>query len=230
MLIRTPSWLVVAAVLAFLPALTVRADDYSIKEAKTAPPKEVDKAIIATLAERSIQLLGAKGDMLAELWFPKEIAAKATPEQVKAGLTYRELPETVLLGVVRFVEQSSDYRGQKIKPGVYTMRLAFQPMNGDHMGTAPYNEFALLVPVDDDKKPDPFKEPKELQDLSQKASGTTHPAVYLLFPGKDPGAAPKLVSQPGGHWVLNVKQEVKADGKKTTIVIGLTLIGKSASA
>jgi hypothetical protein len=229
MLIRTSVWLV-AAVLAFLSVTTARADDYSIKEAKTAPPKEVDKAIAATLAERSVQLLDAKGDLLAELWFAKEVAAKATPAQVKAGLTYRELPETVLLGVVRFAKPSSDYRGQKIAAGVYTLRLAFQPMNGDHMGTAPYNEFVLLVPADDDKKPDLFKDPKELQELSLKASGSSHPAVYLLFPGKDPGAAPKLVSQPGGHWVLNVKQDVKVDGQKTALTIGLTLIGKSASA
>ena len=29
-----------------------------------------------------------------------------------------------------------------------------QPMDGDHMGTAPYNEFCLLIPADKDKKPD----------------------------------------------------------------------------
>jgi hypothetical protein len=229
MLIRTSACMV-AAVLALLPVTTARAEDYSIKEAKAAPPKEVAKPISATLAERSVQLLDAKGELLAEVWFPREIAAKATPAQVKAGLTYRELPETVLLGVVRFAKPSTDYRGQKIAPGVYTMRLAFQPMNGDHMGTAPYNEFALLVPADEDKKTDLFKDPKELQELSLKASGSSHPAVYLLFPGKDPGPAPKLVSQPGGHWVLNVKQDVKADGQKATLIIGLTLIGKSASA
>jgi hypothetical protein len=229
MLIRTPVWMVGAA-LAFLPALLARADDYSVKEAKTAPPKEVDKAIGGMLAERSVQLLNTKGDLLAELWVAKELASKATPQQVKTGLTYRELPETTLLGVVRFVKPSSDYRGQKINAGVYTMRLGFQPMNGDHMGTAAYNEFVLLVPADDDKKPEPFKEPKEVQELSLKASGSSHPAVYLLFPGKDPGAAAKLVSQPGNHWVLNVKVDVKAGDQKTTLTIGLTLIGKSPSA
>ena len=37
---------------------------------------------------------------------------------------------------------------------VYTLRLAYQPMDGDHMGTAPYSEFCLLVGAEMDTKPD----------------------------------------------------------------------------
>src|SRR5205807_6737297 len=100
--------------------------------------------IAKLLTDRSIQLLDQKGTPLCELWFRKEVPAKATPEQIKNGLTYRELDETTLLGAIRIDQLMTDYRKQKIKPGVYTLRLGFQPMDGDHMGTAPYNELGLV--------------------------------------------------------------------------------------
>src|SRR5260370_29761715 len=123
---------------------------YWVKEAKTAPPDGLKEAIAKALDERSYQFMDAKGNLLCELWFCKEVAAKPTPEQIKNGLTYREVPEGTLLGVVNFPKGTTDYRKQKIKAGVYTLRLGFQPENGDHMGTAPYNDFCLLSPTPDD--------------------------------------------------------------------------------
>ena len=84
----------------------------------------------------------------------------------------------------------TDYRKQKIKEGVYTLRLAYQPADGDHMGTAPNNEFCLPVAADDDKDAALMK-PKALQETSAKVAGGNHPAVLLLFPpaAKAPDAA-----------------------------------------
>src|SRR6202011_5762709 len=92
--------------------------------------------------------------MICEVWFRKELPVKATAEQLKNGLTYREVEESTVFGTIRYEQEASDYRKQKIKPGVYTMRLGFQPMDGDHMGTAPYGEFCLLVAAKADEKPD----------------------------------------------------------------------------
>ncbi len=117
----------------------------------------------------------------ARLWFRKEVPAKATPEQVKNGLTLREIPETTLLGVLQVHRTLIDYRKQKIKEGVYTLRLAYQPADGDHMGTAPNNEFCLAVFADDDKDAKLMKA-KALQEASAKVTGGSHPAVLLLFP------------------------------------------------
>ena len=118
----------------------------------------------------------------------------------------------------------TDFRKQKIKAGVYTMRLGFQPMDGDHMGTAPYPEFCLLSPADSDEKPAAMT-PKDLQDMSAKASGTTHPAVFLLYPNEKPEDAPKLIDKGKGIWVVNVKEPVTAGQEKTFIGLGLTLVG-----
>src|SRR5262249_11416747 len=151
-----------------------------------------------------------KGKVLSELWFRKQVPAKAAP---KGTATYGDLQETSLLGAMKVVEPTTDYRKQKIKPGVYTLRLGIQPMDGDHMGTAPNREFCLLVPAADDKGPDPLPSQKELEDLSAKASGSSHPAVFLLFPNEKPAAAPQLVDKGNGQWVVNVKEEAKGGGK-----------------
>jgi hypothetical protein len=204
---------------------------YSVKEAKTPPPEGLKEEIAKALGERSYQFVDEKGNLLCELWFRKEVPAKATPEQVKNGLTYRELPEGSLLGVVSFAKGASDYKKQKIKAGVYTLRLGFQPENGDHMGTAPYNEFCLLTPAADDKALAPLSA-KDLQESSTKASGTAHPSVLLLFPisAKEAGAGAKVVDKGDGHFVLTLKLELKVGDQKVDFGIGLTLIGVSAGA
>jgi hypothetical protein len=202
---------------------------YSIKaQDKSAPPKDVPDNVRKLLAERSVQLLDAKGDVLVEVWMRKEVPAKATEAQIKNGLTYREVPETTLLGVVKVVKQSSDYRKQKVPVGLYTLRLGNQPQDGDHMGTAPYSEFMLLSPIKDDKGAETM-EVKALQELSAKTTNN-HPAVWLMFPPDKGTGEPKLADKGDGHWVLFFKQDVLVGTKKATLGIGLALIGHSASA
>jgi hypothetical protein len=213
--------------LVVLAALPARAADYSIKVVNEAPPKEVQESIRKLLADRAVQLLDGKGETLVEVWFRKEVPAKATEAQVKNGLTYHEIPETTLFGALRVAKQVTDYRKQKVMPGVYTLRLAFQPMDGDHMGTAPYSEFLLASPAADDKDPGTLS-PKALHELSAKSTNN-HPGVFLLFPAKDAGE-PKLADKGDGHWVLTIKQDVTVGGKKAAIGVGLTLIGTSSSA
>jgi hypothetical protein len=214
-------------------ALPVFAADaaYAVKEAKSPLPEGLKEPIAKAMGDRSFQFVDAKGTLLCELWVRKEVPAKATAEQIKNGLTYRELQEGTVLGVVQFPKAITDYRKQSIKAGVYTLRLGFQPENGDHMGTAPFNEFCLLVPAADDKKVDP-PTGKELQELSTKASGTSHPAVLLLFPVplKDAGGDAKVVDKGEGHWVLTLKLDLKVGDEKPSLGFGLTLIGVSSGA
>jgi hypothetical protein len=204
---------------------------YSVKEAKTPLPEGLKEPIAKIMGERSFQFLDAKGTVLCELWIRKAVPAKATADQIKNGLTYRELQEGTVLGVVQFPKAITDYRKQSIKAGLYTLRLGFQPENGDHMGTAPFNEFCLLVPASEDKKAEPLAG-KELQELSTKASGTSHPAVLLLFPIplKDAGDSAKVVDKGEGHWVLTLKLELAVGDEKPGLGLGLTLIGVSSGA
>jgi hypothetical protein len=222
----------VLVVLCFATAAPA-ANPFSIKVTdKAEPPKELKDAIRKLLAEKSVQFFNDKGNQLAEIWFRKELPVKATEAQIQNGLTYQEVSPSTLVGAVRIKDSLGDYRKQKIKGGVYTMRLAIQPMDGDHMGTAPHGEFLLLVPASEDEGKESF-EPEKLHELSKKASGTGHPAVFLLFPvaKKDLGKSPALQMRENKHWVLNITQDITVDGKKKGVIgIGLNLIGFSSIA
>jgi hypothetical protein len=198
---------------------------YAVKVVdKAPPPKELAEPIQKLLSERCIQLVDTNGDLVLELWFRADIPANATEAQVKNGLTYREVPESTMLGAVRVAKHVTDFRKQKIKPGVYTLRLGYQPMDGDHMGTAPYTELCLLSPAAEDKSPETM-ETKALQELSAKTTGS-HPGVLLLFPSK-PIGEPKIVDRSEGNWTLELKQDATAAGQKTFLGIALTVAGSS---
>jgi hypothetical protein len=229
MLSRTVRTAAVLALLAAAASAQAQAK-YSIKEAKTDPPKELKPAVAKLLDDNAVQLLDAKDNVLCEVWFRKEVPAKATPEQVKNGLTLREIPETTVLGALRVHKTLTDYRKQKVKEGVYTLRLAYQPSDGDHMGTAPNNEFCLVVAAEDDKDAELMK-PKLLHETSAKVAGGSHPAVLLLFPpaAKAPDKA-KLEKDAMDDWVLTRPVEVKAGEAKAKIGLMLTLVGVSTAA
>ena len=216
-------WVALGFIVAAYPAWAAERK-YSIRSGSTVPPKELSEPVVKLLSQESIQLLDAKGEVLAELWLRKEIPAKAAAD-AKKGVTYRDLDETTLLGAIRFMQPWSDYRKQKIKSGVYTLRLGFQPMDGDHMGTAPYPEFCLLSPAAEDKKPEPM-DAKALQEMSAKASMATHPAEMLLFPNDQPKDKPELAGKEMDTWVVNAKANTAA---KAPLGLGLTLIGHSSA-
>ena len=96
------------------------------------------------------------------------------------------------------------------------------------MGTAPHTEFLLASPAEEDKGT-PILPVKTLRELSIKTTGQ-HPAVFLLFPGREAADEPKLVDKGDGTWTILMKQEVTVGGMKTTLGIGVTLIGTSPSA
>jgi hypothetical protein len=188
----------------------------------------VQEPIRKLLDNHCLQLTAPKGELQIELWLRKEVPVKATETQVKNGLTYSEVPVTTVIGAVRFHKDFSDYRKQKVKAGVYTLRLATQPQDGDHMGTAPYTEFCLLSPADEDRTAATMT-PKALQEMSAKATDS-HPAVMLLFPGKGAAATPKFESKGTGHWVVLFLLDVKAGDIKAQLPMALTVIGASAGA
>jgi hypothetical protein len=210
-----------------VPAIAQDEKKFTIKTATTEPPKEVDAAIRKLLEAKSIQFFDSAGTPVAELWFCKLLGAEATPEQLKNGITYRELKETTVVGVVRFEQNWHDYRKQKVKAGVYTMRLGFQPGDGDHAGKSKYTEFLVLSAAAKDTKADLITA-KGLVDMSMKSIEASHPGVLMLFPNNKPAAAPQLASESLGnvHWILNLACPVEAAGKRAMLGFGVTLVGE----
>lgn len=200
----------------------------SVKEVSSPPPEELAAPVRALMSPTSYQVTDGKGQVLCEIWFCQDLPSKATPEQIKKGVTYRELEESALVGAVRFTETFTDYRKQKIKPGIYTLRLGFQPMNGDHMGTSPYPEFCLLSPAKLDTKT-ALMETKELHEMSAKSTGASHPAIMLLHPPEKAEDKPQIVDKGSDTWVLAVKRPVTAGKEKSTIGLALTVVGHTSA-
>lgn len=199
---------------------------YSVKIVDQPPPKELSEAIQKVLQSKAIQLVDGSGQTVAELWARNEVPAEATAEQIKNGLTYRELKQTELVAAIRFPQDFRDYRKQKVKAGVYTLRLAFQPMDGDHTGASEFQDFLVVLAAGRDPKAESM-EPKHMIEVSGQSIGTGHPAVFMLFPNNKPGAAPEIAAKPKNHWVVNFKEDVAVKGKKTGTALGfgLTLVG-----
>lgn len=217
----------VAALLVLASPLFVRAAQegaFTGKPSMTPPPKELSDEVRQLLAPKSVQLM--EGDkQIGEFWFRDQIPAQATPEQLKNGITWKEVPQTSVIGVVRFDQDWSDYRRQKVKAGVYTLRLGYQPADGDHQGSSDYQDFLVVIAADKDKKPE-LLDVKHMVELSGSSIGATHPGVFMLSPNPKE-AGPRVVAAPKDHWVLQTKREVAVQGKKTgtELGIGLNVVG-----
>jgi hypothetical protein len=88
------------------------------------------------------------------------------------------------LGTLRLGEGARDARGAAVPAGVYSLRYVRQPPLKDHVDTAAHPDFALLLPVAQER------DAWTLDDLlaaGRKASGS-HPWVLALVARGTPGA------------------------------------------
>jgi hypothetical protein len=219
--------LAIALLVTFL-GRAAAADKFTVKVEDAPPPKELAEPVRALLDSRAMTVVDEKGKVLCTVWPRKALETKATADQAKAGLAYTHLEETTVVAAVKFPDTWIDYRKQKTKPGVYTLRVAIQPMDGDHMGTAPYNEFCLLAAADKDTKPDTM-DAMSLHELSAKSGGRKHPSIMLLFPNPKPADAPAVAAKPNDTWVLNFRVPSTAAGQTSALGFGLVVFGVTMS-
>ncbi|HEV3024937.1 MAG TPA: hypothetical protein VGX76_20825, partial [Pirellulales bacterium] len=133
-----------------------------------------------------------------------------------------------LIGVARYPRKGSDFRGREIPKGVYTLRYALQPQDGNHVGTSDTRDFLLLSSVSDDTEPDEV-EKMRLFKLSAKTSGTPHPAMLsLLVPAAEPGDLPAMIHHESRElWSLRFVNPAIAGGEKQELVVELVVVGRA---
>jgi len=204
------------------------AADYKLEKAAGGPPEGISAAIRETLSPEGWRVTGPDGPM-CEIWLRATIPAKAQASQ-RLGVVFGELEEGALVGAIRFLAPEGDYRRVRVKPGVYTMRYMLNPADGNHMGVAPQRDFLLLSPAASDTNVATLPT-DELQDLSRKASGTTHPTVWSLQAGKA-GEGPSLShNEDEDQWVLNFTVKLQPEGGTTTSKgMGLVIVGHAPEA
>jgi hypothetical protein len=167
------------ALAVFVYALVVAtADGQSLVAAKgsDAAPPELTAAITAALAPGSVSV--KSGDVQLDLWWVKAIALTKAPEGAPA---WGDVSDGTLVGAIRVSAPWSDIRGYVVRPGVYTLRYARQPANGDHLGVSPNREFLLMSPAAVDTTPDPVGY-KGAVDLSKQTVRRAHPSALSLDP------------------------------------------------
>ena len=167
------------ALAVFVYALVVAtADGQSLVAAKgsDAAPPELTAAMSAALAPGSVTV--KSGDVQLDLWWVKAIALTKAPEGAPA---WGDVGDGTLVGAIRVGAQWSDVRGYVVRPGVYALRYARQPANGDHLGVSPNREFLLMSPAAVDTTPDPVGY-KGAVDLSKQTVRRAHPSALSLDP------------------------------------------------
>ena len=124
----------------------------------------------------------------AEFWFAKQLktATKEVP-----GALYPELANAEFVGVVSLPKGMTDFRGQAIPAGAYTLRYQLLPQDGNHLGVAPNPDFLLAIPVANDRDPEQRYLYKRLVSLSAQSTGGSHPAVIAMNSAGDPGSVVK---------------------------------------
>ncbi len=87
----------------------------------------------------------------AELWLAKDLklATKDAP-----GALYPELGNSEFVGVLNLPKGMSDFRGQSVPAGTYTLRYQLIPQDANHMGVSANPDFLLAIPIATDSKPD----------------------------------------------------------------------------
>jgi hypothetical protein len=176
----------------------------------TAVPEAVRSALESKGARVSLT-----EEPWCELWLRKSI-----PEQKNStpGALRTDLGVSTAVGVIRFLAAATDFRGQAIRPGLYTLRYATIPNDGDHLGVSDYPDFLLVVPLADDPDPGTRLKLDDLMNLSLRATGTRHPGVLSLTQpsGK---TFPALTTNALGHVVLQMKARIGTGEAPIALVV-----------
>lgn len=180
----------VSCLLNALALLAAPAGDPSVETLKDPAPEQVAPPVRAVLSPTGLRVQDG-GKPLLDFWFRSSLPS--VPARTEKGVRYGTIRPGALVGVLRVHEGWTDFRAQKVAPGVYTLRYAVQPDDGDHQELTEARDFLLLSAAADDRGPDPM-DWKPLVQQSAKLNGKKHPGVLFLAAAQE-GPLPRLRTQ-----------------------------------
>jgi len=173
------------------------------------PDSAMPNAIKEVLDAKGYRVILDDGSVACDIWLRKSLPAQ--PKKEAPGAIYTELGESTLVGVISFPHSTTDYRGDTIQPGVYTLRYELIPNDGNHLGVAPNRDFLLLIPASSDSDPNSTLKFGELIELSRKATGTRHPAPLNLVQAAAVSAA-AVSKDDEEHWIFSAALKLATGG------------------
>ncbi len=182
-----------------LAAASAFAADYT-SETVSGLPEGLPEATANMLNPDGVAVKDGGGKLVATYW-GRKTDFEGTPAS-GFGIRFDTIPEGALIAVVKLPEQGSDFREQSIPPGLYTMRYALHPEDGNHMGVAPSRDFAVLTPAAGDTDPATNYGFDDLVKLTKKV-GNPHPTIArIVLPEGSEG--PNLWQNDYEYWVLDL--------------------------
>lgn len=217
-------YLILPALVLCLASPLALAADYTAAAAAEGPPSgEFSADILQLIADKAIKINKGKRTFM-ELWPARQWAIMADFKPTKEVL-YPFTPGQ-LVGVAQYKSKGTDFRGQEIKPGLYTVRYGQQPVDGNHVGTAPTRDFFLLLPAAEDQSPSPLEKEKLFEE-SAAAAQTSHPAILYLQPGDKDAAEPGLEhNEEHEWWIASFSNPAKAGGSPSPLAVKLIVVGQ----
>lgn len=193
-------------------------------EAVAALPDGLSKEIAAVVDANGQRVVGKDG-AVCSVWLVKEVPTKANFKPT-LSVKYPFAPGE-LIGVLQVQAKSkyTDFRGQEIKAGIYTLRYGQQPEDGNHVGTSDLADFLLAIPAAMDTEPKPIDKFDTLSQRSAKTAGSTHPAIYSLLPSDKPVEKPTLTHNSAKEHTMFSTAITSKGGAK--VPLRMVVIGKS---
>ncbi|HTG43601.1 MAG TPA: hypothetical protein VK633_03615 [Verrucomicrobiae bacterium] len=193
---------------------------------KQPAPEQISSSIRALLSGQPVQLLDGDKPVM-RLWLRREVALKSKPDSIATSLN--ALPETTLVGVISVQSPGfKDYKENDIPNGVFTARFALQPQDGDHLGTAEFNTFLVLIAAELDKETNSFTKFTPMVKASGKLTPSGHPLIVSLRPAaSSEGNVPVLTQPVAEHKAIRLKLPGKSPaGDKADITFELVYEGR----
>jgi len=207
-------------------ALPAYANDTELKIEDKEPPAELSDDVKGGLEHKSYQLSNGDG-LFFEIWLTKEVIVgeeKDTPKE-----TLDTVESISLLGAMIVHEGGRfDFRDDEMDPGLYVLRLSLQPQDGNHMGTAPFDTFAILVPHEMDHMVLEMMDHDEMVDIASEPTAAEHPPILGIQPMESAeGEFPALAeNEEEEEWFfLNLQLPGKQGDKEVKIPIHLIIEG-----
>jgi hypothetical protein len=209
-----PRTLTLILLISTLPVFALAAGPWERTHLACSPALEADKVepvgvfsdpSASDSVKSAVESAGYKvslgsGAEVCQIWLRKSLPAR--PKTDAQGALFTQLSDSSLIAVITFPQKTTDYRGQAIKAGSYTLRYALQPQDGNHLGIAPNRDFLLMSPVSVDQDANAQFKFEDLVKMSAKSAGTNHPAGLSMISAEGQSTFPSAIQDDSSHTVF----------------------------
>ena len=190
-----------------------------------APADAVSADIVKQLTPTGISVYRGETRKICDIWLFKELAVKSFKTE---GDVIYPLQPGQMVGVIRYPRRGSDFRDNDIETGIYTLRYAQQPVDGDHVGTSPTRDFLLLSPAGKDKSLAPL-DFKKLAEQSAEVSGTNHPSLLSLQNAQGDVKPPAIRTDvEKDWWILRLSSTLKVGDESMPLALEVIVVGAAS--